>query len=118
MRAGVVTAFSFPCSRPACEGPLKTRARRRKIRARRLTRSRACATLSYMDTLTIRIPKPLRRDLERLARSSHQPMSDLVRDSLRQYVAERKFRALREAAIPFAQAQGFLTDEDVFKVVS
>ncbi len=45
-------------------------------------------------------------------------MSDLVRDSLRQYVAERKFRALREAAIPFAQAQGFLTDEDVFKVVS
>lgn len=74
--------------------------------------------MSYMSTLTIRIPQPLRRDLERLARSSHQPMSDLVRDSLRQYVAARKLRTLRGKAIPFAQAQGFLTDEDVFKAVS
>ena len=77
-----------------------------------------CATLSYMDTLTIRIPKPLRRDLNRLARSSHQPISDLVRDSLRQYVAAEKFRSLRAAAVPFARRRGFLTDEDVFKAVS
>ncbi len=77
-----------------------------------------CVTLSYMNTLSIRIPQPLRRDLERLARRSHQPISDLVRDSIRQYVAAQKFQALRNTAIPFARRQGFLTDGDVFKAVS
>lgn len=74
--------------------------------------------MSCMNTLTIRIPLSMRRDLQRLARRNHQPMSDLVRDSLRRYVAAEKFRELRSSAMPFAQAQGFLTDEDVFKVIS
>lgn len=71
-----------------------------------------------MNTLSIRIPQPLRRDLERLARQNHLPISDLVRDSLRQYVAAQKFQSLRNNAIPFARQQGFLTDDDVFKAVS
>ncbi len=71
-----------------------------------------------MNTLSIRIPQPLRRDLERLARQNHLPISDLVRDSLRQYVAAQKFQSLRNTAIPFARRHGFLTDDDVFKAVS
>jgi predicted transcriptional regulator len=71
-----------------------------------------------MSTLTIRIPDPLRRELEKLCRQKQQAMSDLVRDSLRRYVAVERFSALRKKSLPFAEAQGYLTDEDVFKAVS
>jgi len=71
-----------------------------------------------MSNLTVRIPKELRRDLERLCRETDQPLSNVVRESLRRYVAVERFRALRKKTLPFAEAQGFLTDEDVFKAVS
>lgn len=71
-----------------------------------------------MSTLTIRIPEKLRQELDKLSRDKQQPVSDLVRDSLRQYVAVERFRELRKKTLPFAEAAGLLTDEDVFKVVS
>ena len=74
--------------------------------------------MSCMSSLTIRIPEKLRRELDKLSRDRQQPVSDLVRDSLRRYVAVERFRALRKKTIPLAQARGFLTDEDVFKAVS
>jgi predicted transcriptional regulator len=70
------------------------------------------------NTLTIRLPDALRRDLEKLSRQKHRPLSDVVRDSLARYVALERFQALRRKTLPFAEAQGFLTDEDVFKAVS
>ena len=60
----------------------------------------------------------LRRDLERIAKSEHRPISDVVRESLGRYVAVQRFRSLRKKTLPFAEAQGFLTDEDVFKAIS
>ena len=75
--------------------------------------------MSYtMSTLTIRIPAQLRRQLETLSRRKQLPMSDLVRESLRRYVALEKFGQLRGRVLPFAAARSFLTDEDVFKAVS
>jgi len=71
-----------------------------------------------MATLTVRLPEQLRRELERLARQRGRPAGEIVRDSLRRYLAVENFRALRGRALPFAEAQGFLTDEDVFKAVS
>ena len=71
-----------------------------------------------MGTLTIRIPKSLRRDLRELCRRQQRPASEVVRDSLLRYLAAQKFQALRKKALPFAEAQGFLTDEDVFEAVS
>jgi len=71
-----------------------------------------------MSTMTIRIPDPLRRELEGLARRQRRPMSELARDALRRYVAIEDFRELRRQTLPFAEAQGFLTDEDVFRAVS
>jgi predicted transcriptional regulator len=71
-----------------------------------------------MSTLTVRIPDRLRRELEKLCRQENRALSDVVRDSLRRYVAVERFRALRKKTLPFAEAQGFLTDEDVFKAVS
>ncbi len=74
--------------------------------------------MSYMGSLTIRIPDKLRRDLDKLSRDKQQPVSDLVRDSLRRYVAVERFRDLRKKIVPLAEKQGFLTDEDVFKEIS
>lgn len=71
-----------------------------------------------MKTLTIRLPDELRSDLQKLSQEQSKPVSDLVRESIRRYVAVEKFRALRKKVLPFAEAQGFLTDEDVFRAIS
>lgn len=71
-----------------------------------------------MSTLTVRIPEPLRRELDKLCREGDLALSDVVRDSLTRYIASERFRALRKKTLPFAEAQGYLTDEDIFKAVS
>lgn len=71
-----------------------------------------------MSNLTVRIPEQLRKDLKQICRRQHRPVSDLVRDSLRRYVAQEELRRLRQNLRPHAEARGFLTDEDIFKAVS
>jgi len=71
-----------------------------------------------MNTLTIRVPDDLRADLQKISREQNKSVSDVVRESIRRYVAVEKFRALRRKVLPFAEAQGFLTDEDVFRTIS
>ena len=70
-----------------------------------------------MTTLTIRIPEALRRDLKSLSRRENKAVSDIVRESIRRHVAVERFRALRRKVLPFAEAQGILTDEDVFRAL-
>jgi predicted transcriptional regulator len=71
-----------------------------------------------MNTLTIRIPDALRSELQQISSQRSVPVSDLVRESIRRYVAIERFRALRKRVLPFAEAQGLLTDEDVFRAIS
>jgi predicted transcriptional regulator len=71
-----------------------------------------------METLTIRLPDDLKNDLQKLSEELSKPVSDIVRESIRRYVAVEKFRALRKKTLPFAEAQGYLTDEDVFHAIS
>ena len=42
----------------------------------------------------------------------------LVRESLRRYIVTEQLRAIRRNTDPLAEAQGYLTDEDIFKEVS
>ena len=72
----------------------------------------------YMNTLTVRIPDDLRAGLQEISSRQSVPVSDLVRESIRRYVAIERFRALRKRSLPFAEAQGLLTDEDVFRAIS
>jgi predicted transcriptional regulator len=71
-----------------------------------------------MSNLTIRIPKTLREELKALSARQQRPTSEVVRDSLRRYIAAEKFRRLRGKTLPFAEAQGFLSDEDIFEAIS
>ena len=78
------------------------------------------ATMSYManmNTLTIRIPEKLRADLREISSRRSVAVSDLVRESIRRYVATERFRALRKRTLPLAEAQGLLTDEDIFRAI-
>jgi len=70
-----------------------------------------------MGNLTIRIPKTLREELKALSVRQQRPTSEVVRESLRRYIAAEKFRRLRGKTLPFAEAQGFLTDEDIFGAI-
>ncbi|RMG68057.1 MAG: CopG family transcriptional regulator [Calditrichaeota bacterium] len=74
--------------------------------------------MKQTTTLTIRIPKELKEALEELSKAEQKPVSDLVRASLRRYLAIHRFRRLRNKVLPFAEAQGILTDEDIFQDIS
>lgn len=74
--------------------------------------------MSCMSTLTVRVPDTLKRQVERFSKQRGQTAGDVVRESLKRYMAVEQFQALRRKTLPFAEAQGFLTDEDVFKALS
>jgi len=67
-----------------------------------------------MGTLTIRLDEALEKDLEDLARALHRSKSDLAREMIRKRIAVERFRRIRGEILPFAEAAGYLTDEDVF----
>jgi predicted transcriptional regulator len=71
-----------------------------------------------MTTLTIRLPDILKDELDAVSREENRGVSDIVRESLRRYLAVEKFRTVRKKMLPFAEAQGLLTDDDVFTALS
>ena len=70
------------------------------------------------STVTIRLDAKIQRDLDRLSRQLGRSRSELVRDAVRRQVALLQFERSRRTLLPLAEAQGVLTDEDVFRVVS
>jgi predicted transcriptional regulator len=79
-----------------------------------------CITLSDMKTsaLTIRLDRALERQLAALAKRSGRSRSDIARDALRRQLAILEFEEARRGVMPFAEARGYLTDEDIFRAVS
>lgn len=69
-------------------------------------------------TLSIRIDKDLERLLEQAAQRTGRPKSELVREALRRQLSIESFQQLRKTLLPYGEAQGWLTDEDVFREVS
>ncbi len=72
----------------------------------------------YMATLTIRIDDKLDSELRELVARTGKRKSELVREALRRQLAIARFKDLRRRLAPFAEAHGWLTDEDVFEEVS
>lgn len=77
-----------------------------------------CITLSYMSAITVRLDEQLELELADLAQRTGRSKSELIRDALRRQLAIARFQSLRETVAPFAEAQGWLTDEDIFRDVS
>lgn len=74
---------------------------------------------TVMDTtLTIRIDKELEQLLEGSSRKSGRTKSELVRRALKRQFSIESFQQLRKQLLSYGEAQGWLTDEDVFREVS
>ncbi len=69
-------------------------------------------------TITIRLPKKLQQELETVVKREKTSKSEIIRDAVSRYLAVKRFRQLRKQVLPFAEAEGMLTDEDVFKAIS
>ena len=70
------------------------------------------------QTITIRIPEDLKESLNEMSINEKRAVSEIVRDSLERYLAIYRFRRLRGITLPFAEAQGILSDEDIFRMIS
>jgi len=70
------------------------------------------------DTVTISLPQAVKRELDRVAREEGVSRSDVLRQSLEDFLFARRFRRLRQRMMATAQAQGIYTDQDVFDRVS
>ncbi len=69
-------------------------------------------------TVSISLPEELKSALDESADEEGVSRSDLVRQALQDFLFVRRFRRLRHELIPYAEAQGVYTDEDVFRRVS
>jgi predicted transcriptional regulator len=69
-------------------------------------------------SLTIRLDKALEKSLRKASRVTGRSRSDVARDALRRQLSLLEFESLRKRIMPFAEASGFLTDEDVFNRIS
>ena len=70
------------------------------------------------ETLTISLPKELRRNLDKTARAEGVTASEFVRRSVKVALFRRSLQAARATLVPKARAEGIYTDEDVFKTIS
>ena len=70
------------------------------------------------STITIRLDEDLDKLLTDVSRESGRSRSEIAREALRRQLSVSQFEILRKRSMPFAEARGFLTDEDVFNEVS
>ena len=70
------------------------------------------------STLTIRIDEELSALLDTVSKRSGRNRSDIAREALRRQLRVTRFDNLRRRVMPFAEARGYLTDDDVFTDVS
>ncbi|MFO7893987.1 MAG: ribbon-helix-helix protein, CopG family [Longimicrobiales bacterium] len=69
-------------------------------------------------SISVSLPEDLKRELDRMADAEGVSRSDLVREAVRDYAFVHRFRALRRELMPYADAKGVHTDEDVFETLS
>ena len=70
------------------------------------------------ETITVTLPAEIRPAVDEATQEEGISTDELVAEALREYLLFRRFQLLRERMVPAAQAQGILTDQDVFDRVS
>ncbi len=70
------------------------------------------------STITISVPEQMKLELERLSKMDGVSRSDIVRESLRDYLFVRRFRSIRNSMLSKASKNEIYTDQDVFDLVS
>ncbi|RCL65655.1 MAG: hypothetical protein DBW78_04905 [Rhodothermaeota bacterium MED-G64] len=70
------------------------------------------------NRISFRVSDDLSKQISDAASKSAQSKSSFIRSCIQKDLAIRQFRSLRAQMMPIAEKNGFLTDEDVFRVVS
>jgi predicted transcriptional regulator len=68
--------------------------------------------------LSISLPEKIVLELNEFARGMGRNKSDIVRESISQFLWEARFNKSRKALAGKAKKQGIVTEEDMFKAVS
>jgi predicted transcriptional regulator len=69
-------------------------------------------------SLTIRLEDDLDQELEAACAETGRSRGEIVRDALRRQLQLMRFERLRRQSLPFGEAAGWLTDDDVFTAIS
>lgn len=70
------------------------------------------------SAVTIRLEPQLQKLLDQVCKQSGRTRSDVLREALLRQLSIIRFEQLRRQIMPFAEARGYLTDEDVNKAIS
>lgn len=70
------------------------------------------------STPTIQLDKNLDAILSRASKQSGKSKSEMAREALARHLRLVQLESLRRKIMPFAEARGYLTDEDVFRKIS
>lgn len=70
------------------------------------------------SVLSVSLPEKLATDLDVLSKETGRNKSDIVKESLAEFLWENRFRRMKKRLSNKARAAGFVTDDDVFKAIS
>ncbi|MBV8359724.1 MAG: ribbon-helix-helix protein, CopG family [Deltaproteobacteria bacterium] len=56
--------------------------------------------------------------LDETCQRSGRTRNEIMREALRRHLSQLRFEQLHRRIMPFAEARGYLADEDVFKTLS
>ena len=74
--------------------------------------------VAYRKPVSISLPPPLLREVERLAKRQHQTTSELVRAALPRYIDQEKaWRETLAYGRMRAKQQGIRTEEDIYRIM-
>lgn len=70
------------------------------------------------SVLSVSLPEKLATELDVLSKETGRNKSDIVKESLAEFLWENRFRRMKKRLSNKARAAGFVTDDDVFKAIS
>ena len=68
--------------------------------------------------ISVSFPEEMAVELERSAKKSGRSKSELIKEALRAYLWEERFKKIRKTVTVKAKSKGIVTDEDVFERIS
>jgi len=70
------------------------------------------------NVLSVSLPERIAKELNGFAKATGRNKSDIIKESLSNYLWEIKFRETRKRLSTRAKKAGFITDDDIFKATS
>jgi len=70
------------------------------------------------SVLSVSLPEKMALELDAVARATGRNKSDIVKESLGEFLWEARFRRMKKRLGPTAKAACMITDDDVFKAIS